>query len=95
MHRLSKQARIDARAIYTRSAELFGTHQADAYAEGLNRTFRFLADHPRAARERVEIRPPIRAFAYKSHLILYVIEGQDILILRIRHAHEDWLSNPV
>ncbi|MGK0493191.1 MAG: toxin ParE1/3/4 [Sphingomonas echinoides] len=95
MHRLSREARIDFKAIYTRSAELFGIQQADAYADGLLRTFRFLAEHPRAARERLETRPPIRAFAYKSHLILYVLEDHDIVILRIRHVHEDWLSNPV
>ena len=94
-YRLSQRADHDLDEIYTRGAELFGLDQADEYAAGLTRVFNFLASFPRAARERVETNPPVRAHPYKSHLILYVTEDQGILIVRIRHAHEDWLSNPV
>lgn len=94
-YRLARRAEDDLDAIYTAGAEAFGAAQADAYAAGLIRTFQFLASYPRAARERSEATPPVRAHPYKSHLIVYVIEGDDILVARVRHAHEDWLASPM
>ncbi|WP_417496630.1 type II toxin-antitoxin system RelE/ParE family toxin [Maricaulis sp.] len=49
----------------------------------------------RAARERVEIAPPVRCHPHGSHLIIYVIDADDdVLVLRIRHAHENWAGDP-
>jgi plasmid stabilization system protein ParE len=28
-------------------------------------------------------------------MIVYVIEGDDILVIRVRHGREDWASDPV
>jgi toxin ParE1/3/4 len=54
--------------------------------------FEFLADFPRAARLRAEINPPVRAYRYQSHMILYDLDDDDIVIvLRVRHGHEDWI----
>ena len=62
---------------------------------GLEATFEFLADYPRAARLRQEISPPVRALPYKAHLIVYDIENDDVIvILRIRHSREDWMIGP-
>lgn len=71
---------------------MFGLDQADKYHEGLTAAFAFLADYPRAARVRFEITPPVRAYRYKSHMIIYEIDDNDaVIILRVRHGHEDWL----
>ncbi len=94
-YRLSQRADQDLDEIYTRGAELFGLEQADEYAAGLTRVFKFLASFPRAARERVEANPPVRAHPYKSHIVVYTIDQEEILIVRIRHGHEDWLSDPL
>lgn len=93
-YRLSQCGDHDLDEIYTRGAELFGLDQADEYAAGLTRVFKFLASFPRAARERFEANPPVRAHPYKSHIVVYVIDQEEILIVRIRHGHEDWLSDP-
>ena len=69
---------------------LFGADQAEAYYAGLAETFGFLAEFPKAARERPETRPPVRVHPYRSHIVVYVIEGDDIQILRVRHGREDW-----
>ncbi|RYY26807.1 MAG: type II toxin-antitoxin system RelE/ParE family toxin [Sphingomonadales bacterium] len=90
-YRISRGASQDLIAIYASSARDFGEAQARQYFFGLESTFKFLADHPRAARERHEIQPPVRAFRYKSHLVIYEIDGNDVVILRIRHGHEDWM----
>ena len=71
----------------------FGPAQADGYHDGLEATFNFLVEYPRAAREREEIRSPVRIYPYKAHLIVYELGPNDnVLILRVRHAREDWLS---
>lgn len=80
-------------AIFLDGLERFGLRQADDYHERLAATFTFLADYPRAAREREEIDPPVRVHPCKAHLVLYEIEPDGrVLILRIRHGREDWLT---
>lgn len=95
LYRLSRQARRDLDEIYIRGAELFGVAQADEYSTGMAQTLTFLASYPRAARERIEIVPPVRAHRYKAHVVIYRLEPDAILILRVRHGHEDWTSSPV
>ena len=43
------------------------------------------------ARQRRELSPPMRIHPFKAHLLIYRIEEDgDILIVRVRHGHEDW-----
>jgi len=90
--RLSQKADRDLFDIYLKGVEQFGILQADTYAAGLTEAFHFLAEFPRAARERTELSPPMRILRYKSHLIFYIIDDEDVFIVRIRHGHEDWLN---
>ena len=46
------------------------------------------------ARERLEIHPPVRVHPYKSHVVIYKIEGPDILIIRARLGRDDCMSDP-
>jgi toxin ParE1/3/4 len=95
-HRVRPQAAADIRRIYVQGVELFGTDQAERYAAGLDRTFAMLADHPYAARLRSELQPALRVFRYKAHMIIYEIDRNDVVvILRVRHGHEDWISGPL
>jgi len=91
-YRLTRQAQNDIAAIAEYTIKEFGIDQAVAYRDGLVRAFEFLAEFPRAARERTEINPPVRAYPYKSHIIVYVIDSDDVLILAVRHAREDWIN---
>ena len=94
-YRLTRAAADDLVDIYIQGISLFGPTQADRYHDGLEAAFLFLADYPRSARLRAEIIRPVRAYPYKSHLIVYDIEEDDqILILRVRHGHEDWMTDP-
>jgi len=52
-----------------------------------------IASSPRMARERNKLTPPVRVQRYWAHLVLYLIEGDDILIVRLRHGREDWQSD--
>jgi toxin ParE1/3/4 len=46
------------------------------------------------ARARPEWPASVRAFPHGSHVILYEQTETGIVILRVRHGHEDWLNDP-
>ncbi len=93
-YRFTKAATDDLLTIYLAGLEQFGVAQADRYHDGLERTFAFLAETPRAARMREELNPPVRAHPFKAHIIVYDETGDGVLILRVRHGREDWISTP-
>ena len=95
-YRLSQKASDDIIGIYFQGFSLFGADQADQYHYELETVFELLANNPKMARERDEITPPVRIHPHKAHLIIYIIdENNDILILRVRHAHEDWIGEAI
>lgn len=94
-YRLSKAAEDDLTAIAHYTVANHGTAQARAYSEGLVSACNFLADNPEAARLRTELEPPMRIHRFQSHMLVYKIEDdKSILIVRIRHVREDWISDP-
>jgi len=95
-YKISKQADHDILAIARYTIERFGAEQANFYHAGMHKIFEFLASHPEAARERLEIIPPVRTHPYQSHLIVYEIdEDGNVLILRIPHAKSDWIEDGI
>jgi len=91
--RLSLAAEEDVVGIAEAGIRLFGRAQAREYHDELFAVFDLIAANPRMARERHELTPPIRVHAFKAHLVIYVIEGDGgILIVRVRHGHEDWAA---
>ena len=90
---LSILAEEDLIQVYVDGATSFGPEQARRYHRKLFQVFRFLAANPRAAPIRPELTAEIRVHPVASHIVLYTARKQDILILRIRHAHEDWLGH--
>lgn len=94
--RYSRAADDDLREIYRTSVRLFGVAQAESYVAMLRNACALLGDFPASAAERRDIDPPVRARSAKSHVIIYEIDGeQRALILRIRHAREDWTTDPI
>lgn len=69
---------------------MFGLAQAERYHARLQRTFELLADNPEMARERPELSPPARIHPCGSHIVIYVVHDDGVLIVRVRHGREDW-----
>lgn len=91
VYRLTRKAAEDIGEVYLQGLRQFGPRQADAYHVLLEKTFRFLAENPLAARERSELSPDIRIHPVQSHIVIYRVDDDgDLLIIRIRHGHEDW-----
>lgn len=93
-YRLTNRAEEDIISLFVTGSKQFGTAQAEHYHNQLERCFQFLADNPLAAPQRNEISPPVRVHPFGAHLIIYqTLDTRDILVIRIRHAHEDWIND--
>lgn len=89
--RLTREAEEDVIDIAEQGVRLFGPVQAGRYHDELFAVFDLIVASPRMARERLEITPPVRIHPFKAHLVVYRIEQDgDILIIRVRHGHENW-----
>jgi toxin ParE1/3/4 len=93
--RLARRADDDILAVYLQGYEMFGERQADRYHDDLHALFQKLADHPGMARVRSEIAPPVRAFPFKAHVVIYEDAPDGIVVLSVRHGHEDWQNDPL
>ena len=93
--RLAQRADDDILAVYLQGYEMFGERQADRYHDELHALFQKLADHPGMARVRSEIAPPVRAFSFKAHVVIYEDAPDGIVVLSVRHGHEDWQNDPL
>ena len=94
-YRLTERAEQDIIEIYLEGLSRFGEQQADRYHQELTSLFELIALNPKMARERLELAPPVRIHPHKAHLIVYLEESDGILIVRVRHGHEDWDQAPV
>ena len=90
--RTTLEADNDIAKLYSFGALTFGLAAATDYAEGLRERFYFLSEFPRVARERREVSPPVRVFPYRSHVLAYRIEDEDVVILRVLHHSVDWIE---
>ena len=89
--RLSLAAKEDIIGIAEQGIRQFGPIQARRYHDELFAVLDMIAAYPRIARERMELSPPMRIYPFKAHLVVYRVEDSgDVLVVRIRHAHEDW-----
>jgi toxin ParE1/3/4 len=85
----TKKAETDLIEIYRYSFLNYGERQADFYIEALKQKCRFLADNPLLYRERDEFTTPVRIHHHKKHLIVYTLERDHIVIIRLLHERMD------
>lgn len=83
--RLSKVAVADLRSIARYTKDKWGTAQRDRCMRGLNDEFEVLSLNPRMAAERDDFYPPVRIHQYKRHLIIYLVDDDGLLIVRVLH----------
>jgi toxin ParE1/3/4 len=83
---LTKRAEADLFDTFLFGHERFGARQAEIYAAELEHIFQLLADNPRIGREAETIAPGVRRHEHGSHVILYEISPDGVLILALVHT---------
>lgn len=89
-YRLTPKAIDDLDSLWRYSAETWSLDQADRLVDGFERCFSTLVAMPELARERPEFSPPVRIHAHDRHLIVYVLQDDHILVLRLLSGRQNW-----
>lgn len=93
-YRLTNEAAADIEGILLNGLNAFGTELALSYHEKLFKLFELIADFPEMSRERLELSVPCRIHPFGSHIVIYTVdENNDVMIVRVRHRHEDWIHD--
>jgi toxin ParE1/3/4 len=90
-HRVSIEAESDLDEIWLYIAQNSSTlNIADRFIEFLTDRFSLLARNPYIGRRRdEELRPGIRSLAVRDYIILYRIDNEEVLILRVLRGNRD------
>lgn len=90
IYRKSRKADEDLIAIYLWGVTHFGVAQAEKYHASLAACFELIADFPGIAVERSILDPPVRIHRHAAHLVVYRVEQDHLLIIRVLHGRQDW-----
>ncbi len=88
-YKLTPKAENDLTEIYLHGFLNFGETQAEKYFSELEDCFQVLSETPFIGRERTEFSPPVRIHHHGRHLVIYVIQEDRILIIRVLHDSMD------
>ena len=89
---LTPRARDDLRGIWDYSFDIWGETQADLYVTEIYERFSWLAAHPLVGKHRPDICDGYYCFPQGSHLVFYLIRGQEIDIIGVPHKEMDVLN---
>jgi toxin ParE1/3/4 len=82
---LSPAARSDYTAILLYTSEHWDEHQMEVYNDLLERAIRTIGANPNIGRRRDDLRPGMRAYQVRHHVIYYRLEDATIRVDRILH----------
>ena len=88
--KLLPSAAADLDAIWDYTADTWSVDQAESYLSGIEHTLELLVAHPELGPEHQEINPPVRLHPHRSHLIIYRLEAEFVIVLRIGHMRQHW-----
>ncbi len=86
---LTRRADNDLVDIAEYTIKEFGIKQARRYRDAMELCFLTLTENPYIGQDAKEFAPDLRCFEHRSHLIFYLPQASDILIVRILHKLMD------
>ncbi|MET3924091.1 type II toxin-antitoxin system RelE/ParE family toxin [Devosia sp. 2618] len=89
---LTSTAIADLDGVARDGALRFGFVQSEAYERELVGMFDTLAAMPYLAVERQASQSVVRLMPSGAHNILYVVENEDVVILRVLHGLQNWFD---
>ncbi len=88
-YRLSRLAAADLEEIAEYTIERFGLEQSCRYRDDLKTCFGQLADNPALGRGAEQLMHGLQRFEHQSHVVFYISELENILIVRVLHSSMD------
>ena len=85
----SNAAEADLVEIDEFSLAHFGEVASQIYMQGFTTAFSLLAQHPLAGEAKPLLTLRIRCLVHRQHRILYQVDGDDVLIVRVVHHAMD------
>ena len=89
---LTAAAIADLDRVAAEGALRFGFAQSEFYEQEIVAMLDALADHPRMASERQASQSVVRLMPSGSHNILYIVENEDVVVLRVLHRLQNWFD---
>ena len=90
--RITDAADQDIKSIDHYGRRHYGDRQTIAYIARLFDDLEWIRDWPLTSRERNEVRPPVRVHPSSAHNILYAVQTDEVLILRVLHHSVNWID---
>jgi toxin ParE1/3/4 len=89
-HRVAPQAETDLEDIaYYVFRETGSLEIAERLIDSITDRFALLGKYPHAGRRRDDLRQDLRGFPVGRYVILYRVDGDDAVILRVVHGRRD------
>jgi len=82
---LARLAVEDLKSIIRYTMKTWGKAQTMRYRQGLQDCFGFLSEHPSLGRTCDSIHPGLRRFEHGKHVVFYLSELDNVLIVRVLH----------
>jgi toxin ParE1/3/4 len=82
-------ARNDLLGIWQYSFEKWGASKADTYLNELDSSIRQLSQSPQLGRAIDDVRQGMRLFPCKHHIVLYQIDDESLVVVRVLHERMD------
>lgn len=89
---LTSAALDDLDRMAAEGAVRFGFVQSEVYEQEMVATFERLAGMPYLAAERAAANSVVRLMPCGAHNILYIVENEDVVILRVLHGLQNWFD---
>ena len=88
--RVAPEAATELHEIWDYTAAQSGQRRtADYVIDAIVDRFALLARRPHIGRPRDDLRPGLRSSTVGSYVILYRIDGDDVIVLRVIHGRRD------
>src|SRR5207244_12915476 len=88
-HRVAPKARNDLDELWHYVANNSSVETADRLVDSVTARFFLLGKHPQAGRRRDELRLGLRSVPVGAYVVLYRIEGNDVLIQHVTRGSRD------
>ena len=88
-HRLAPEARADLVELWSYVGDERNIETADRLVDSITARFLLLSRHPGVGRRRDDLRAGIHSFPVGNYVVLYRIEGDDVVIQRVVRGSRD------